>query len=295
MIRTTTAVNWIILPYVNNIGQTAEAITDCLAQTLPDVHLLLIDNGSEALGRDLARGAAANWKTDRICTWRHDPPLPSLAATWNAALRFVWEAGEGQALVVNNDVRLPHHLYADLLGTQRATGAWFVTATNVGDAWYPGMMGQGQHLTDDFLRSRGGPDFSCFLITEECHRWFQFDEGFRPAYHEDNDYHRRLQLAGLGEKIFSVCIPYLHYGSGTLKSDPAFQATWGQKFAACQAYYQEKWGGLPGSETYEIPFQGPDNPNIGKGYDLRYLYLGQGKAPHVGHLSARELFDGQAT
>lgn len=267
----------VLMPVLNNADQTAVAIQDVVDQTIADhLRLLLVDQGSDDRTREMLWGYAQMHER-QVRLWRHDPPLPSLAATWNRGLQWAWEAGAESCLVVNNDVRLPRHLYDDLRMVMYDTGAWFVTAVNVGAAWYPGMMQQSQAITDSLLQSRGGPDFSCFLIHRDCHRWFQFDEGFQPAYFDDNDYHRRLQLAGFGDKIFSVPIPYLHYGSGTLK-DPANQtlrAGWDAKFAHTRDYYIRKWGGPVGQETYTTPqnekaFNSP-------GRDPRWLLIGQGR------------------
>ena len=274
------------MPFLNAWSLTAQAIEDVLDQTLPHVRLLLIDQGStEPTGVQHLPNADA-----RIYVWHHDPPLPSLAATWNRALRFVWEQGCERAFVINNDVRVPNALCERLLQVQRLTGAWFVTADNVGDAYQEAMQKPYQ-MDDAFLRARGGPDFSCFLITRECHKWFQFDEGFQPAYHEDNDYHRRLQLAGFGDRIFSVCLPYLHIGSGTLKENEKLREGWGPKFEACQRYYGEKWGGLPGSETYTVPFDVIQRDGDLGFADHRVLYTGQGKPGYYGPWKG--LFDGQ--
>jgi len=104
--------------------------------------------------------------------------------------------------------------------------------------------------------ARGGPDFSCFLISRACHHRFQFDEGFVPAFCEDLDYHRRLMLAGEGHRIFSVNLPYLHYGSATLKAmEPGARATVEEKIERqSRAYYQRKWGGPVNAERFVRPF-----------------------------------------
>ncbi len=262
---------WIVMPYVNNPDLTQRALDSALAQEgAPSV--LLIANGTPPLLTPL---------DPRVRTWAFSPGLP-LAAVWNRALQFVWETGETEALVVNNDVILPPALLTRLSRVRARTEAWFVTACNVGadyrhDAPIP-ESGLFDCHSDDPLRAgayistRGGPDFSCFLIHRDGHRWFQFDTGFAPAYHEDNDYHRRLQLAGFGDRIFSVPVPYFHEGSGTLKSDPALQARWEAKFQRSQDHYRRKWGGLPGHETLTTPFGLLVPPEM----DPRVVLTGQG-------------------
>jgi GT2 family glycosyltransferase len=202
--------------------------------------------------------------------------------------------------VVNNDVRLAPWTYELLEFVQRITQAWFVSGVSVqyqgqldlyleqGRAQAVGSLGVVTDARADGRTpegfTKGGPDFSCFLITKECHRWFQFDEGFQPAYHEDNDYHRRLQLAGLGDRIFGVNLPFLHYGSATIKRSPEAQAAFAPKFAQCQQYYITKWGGLPGAETYTIPFG--SRPGI---TEARALYLGQGRPDNDWSLDTTDL------
>lgn len=279
--------NLILMPYLDCPEYTRAAVEDCLTQS-KESRLLLIDNGSQDPGRLLGEEFAHH---PRVLRWRHDPPLPALAAVWNRALRFAWEAGADRAFVVNNDVRLHPHTFEVLSEVMDTAHAWFVTAVSVREGQFDpsidlraglGTVTESRH---DGIKpqgySYGGPDFSCFVMHRQCHQWFQFDEGFIPAYHEDNDYHRRLQLAGFGEKIFGVNVPFLHYGSGTLNSNPKLRAGWAPKFAACQDYYRRKWGGMPGSEVYQTPFQQELDPPPAMGDDLRHTMTGQGKPPYA--------------
>lgn len=302
--------NTILLPYLDCPALTRVAVDDCLNQTIPGgVRLLLIDNGSQDEGRAVADVAMREHHIPgirEVLAWHHDPPFPALAGVWNRALEFVWACGEDYALVVNNDVRLHRDTYAALLNAQQTCKAWFVTGVGVrADQFDPALdlweaRGTPSEARNDGVKPEGfhygGPDFSCYVITRECHRWFQFDEGFMPAYHEDNDFHRRLQLAGFGEKIFGLNVPFLHYGSGTLNENPQLRAGWAPRFAACQEYYRKKWGGLPGSETHSIPFDGkqwvadPD-PKTDVLRDFRVLMTGQGKPPYPDDVA--ELFDGK--
>jgi hypothetical protein len=277
-----TMTNWVIMPFYGAIDLTRQAVFDVLNQSLKPLDLLLIDTHPTRESRELARELRAF--SPRVWPWHHDPPLPSLAATWNYALETIWAGGATQAWVVNNDVRLHPQTYEALVKVQAITQAWFLTPVNVRDRWdavkdsvilpYQGVIGE----------SRGGPDFSCFLIQRECHQWFQFDEQFIPAYHEDNDYHRRLTLAGFGDRIFSVPLPYWHKGSGTLQANEALAKEWGPKFAACQAYYIQKWGGLPHQETFPFPFDYQNGTGFdwrGQPYDPRISLTGQGRPDAV--------------
>lgn len=255
---------WAIMPILAHPEYTRAAIADLLAQSVP-TRLLLINQGVDDPFRDELEKVAEEYP-DRVLLWSHQPPLPSLSATWNRALDFVWEAGGEVALVVNNDVRLHRETVEQLANVLRLTEALFVSCVGWDEAHWMNTMHkdrEGIILCDDPdaehpQLAKGGPDFSCFLISRECHGRFRFDEAFTPAFCEDLDYHRRLLLAVEGARIFSVNLPYLHYGSATLKSldGPAFMRIGKAISEGSRAYYVQKWGGPVNEETFLVPFGG---------------------------------------
>lgn len=247
---------WIIIPALNAWHFTEQAIADCLAQTgLPaPPQILIIDTGSRLeVRRELE---AWTEREPRLHAWFHRPGLPSLSATWNLGLRFVWQQGGEVALVVNNDVRLAPHTLRTLQLAQETADAFFVSAVGrreVDMEWEPYLAG-----TKDWMVSfldRGGPDYSCYLISKEGHEKYPFDEGFIPAYCEDCDNHRRYMLGGDAHRIFSVNLPYLHYGSGTVNDDPSRLAEWAWRIEQSRAYYVRKWGGPVNAERFVVPFE----------------------------------------
>ena len=245
----------VVIPFVDCAEETTQATRDALAQLDHTADVLLIDNGSGNLARTDAE-TMAQTSAGRIRLWQHRPPMPSLAATWNRALDYAWEAGHADCFVWNNDTRVAPHMYEALRLVAKRQGLWFTTPVNCAsqtdpDIWkvpmYP-QGGMGLPIVD-----LGGPDFSCYLITRECHAKYRFDERFQPAYHEDGDFHRRLWLGGDGDKIAGVTLPYLHYGSRTIHRSEAAYAAFQPQFAACRARYVAKWGGEPHHETRTIP------------------------------------------
>ena len=239
---------WIVMPVV--VPQYTEtAISDCLAQSIP-CRILIVNQGVETSFRERLERIAED--SARVFLWSHEPPLPSLSATWNCALDAVWEMGATEALVVNNDVRLaPNTL--DLLRCElQLQDALFVSAVGVREAQF--TPGAPALVAEDM--GHGGPDFSCFLISRDCHALYRFDEHFVPAYCEDLDFHRRLLLDGKGDRIFSVNLPYLHYAAGTLNSlpDAARARITAQVERGSRVYYAKKWGGPVNQERYREPF-----------------------------------------
>ncbi len=78
-----------------------------------------------------------------------------------------------------------------------------------------------------------------------------YDTNF-PAYFSDNDWYRRLELAGW--ERFNSGVNIGHHGSQTINSDPYLRHVNSVTFPLYRSYYQQKWGGLPGEETYNHPF-----------------------------------------
>lgn len=80
----------------------------------------------------------------------------------------------------------------------------------------------------------------------------QFDEKYFPAYFEDNDYSYRMQLAGINTYSSESFNPIVYRNSMTWNLD----RTLNLNFMGNREYYIRKWGGLPGAEIFNIPFNG---------------------------------------
>jgi hypothetical protein len=241
---------WIVVPVLNNLAMTMDAIGDFLDQSV-STRVLVINQGSDQEVRE-ALERQAELLPDRLFVWSHNPSLPSLSASWNRALDFVWETGGEAAVVANNDVRLNKHTVGGLLHVMEKTRALFVSAVAVTEEQF---LAADLNWTAAAEGSKGGPDFSCFLISKAGHAKYRFDEQFIPCYTEDLDLHRRFMLGGDGDKIFSVNLPYLHFASGTLKQmTPEKRAAKEQAIGGSRAYYAKKWGGDVNQETFYVPF-----------------------------------------
>ena len=77
-----------------------------------------------------------------------------------------------------------------------------------------------------------------------------------PNYFADNDYYRRVRLAGY--EMIETGLPVAHVGGGsnTINSDPRRRFLNGVAYPLYERYYATKWGGTPGRETYVQPFNG---------------------------------------
>lgn len=262
---------WIICVFIDSPDETLQALEDLMNQSV-EPYVLGIDNGSSAETWAKVRRWAKDH--DRLWLWRHNPSLPSLAATWNYALDFVWSQGAEEAMVVNHDVRV-HRLTYELLSTTLAGGsAMFVSAVGVLPEQFDPeeifLTGASPRLPLALIDpTKGGPDFSCYLISKACHEKYRFDENFVPAYCEDLDFHRRLLLGGDGKNIFSINVPFAHYASGVLKGmSPEKRETLERRISeGSRDYYEKKWGGPVNQETgwgMEVDIYEEDRKAIGQ-------------------------------
>jgi len=81
---------------------------------------------------------------------------------------------------------------------------------------------------------------------------------FFPIYYDDNDYHRRCDLAGVNWvedwANGSNHGDGKHPGSMVINSDADIKRKNNGSFVENHQRYLEKWGGIPGQEVYETPW-----------------------------------------
>lgn len=83
-----------------------------------------------------------------------------------------------------------------------------------------------------------------------------YDVNFLKIYFEDSDFNRRAALAGIKwGNVGETSI--VHTSMATTQLDPQLLADHARNFSANEAYYVQKWGGIPSEEKYEIPFNDP--------------------------------------
>lgn len=100
--------------------------------------------------------------------------------------------------------------------------------------------------------------FSMYLLRWAAYQAIgPFDEGFHPAYHEDNDYARRIALSGYWIDLNASHEGPTHGGSRTIATYRGHEIRQQQEdFRAGQRRYLAKWGGMPHEERYTVPWNG---------------------------------------
>lgn len=172
----------------------------------PVGHLLIIDNGASTVEQNIDIDIP-----DKVIhtTYLPMPANLGVAGSWNLGIKM-----------------FPHH------------NNWFFASN---DMWFTagGLERLSETRSSGLVLSDIFPFWYTFSVgyrlVADCGL---FDEGFFPAYFEDNDMIRRVNHAGL--PIEKVTIPSGHENSSTINSDLRLQAKNAHSFKANQRYYQEK-------------------------------------------------------
>ena len=172
----------------------------------PVGHLLIIDNGASDVLEDMSIDVPA---CVEHTTYLPMPANLGVAASWNLGIRS-----------------FP---YAE---------RWFIASNDV--QFEPGaLQGLSEARTDEITLSSMFPFWQAFSLGYEAVRRIGlFDEGFFPAYFEDNDYQRRAEHAGV--TIRKVDMPMIHDNSSTINSDRKLMENNSRTFTSNQAYFSAK-------------------------------------------------------
>lgn len=167
-----------------------------------------------------------------------------VAAAWNEGIRRGWD--QEFIIIANDDVTFYPETMGRLIEGLSLYDLVSVVATDTGQSGY---------LEDE------KPDFCCFAIKpiSFINKFGWFDEKFRPAYFEDNDMYYRMELAG-GRSALRLDARVDHEGSATQFKgqgpDTEDRVVSHDQFRANRDYYKTKWGGIPGEEKYDRPYNG---------------------------------------
>jgi GT2 family glycosyltransferase len=165
-----------------------------------------------------------------------------VAGGWNAGTKLGLDWGAEYCICLANDTEAEPHCVQNLLtfGMSREDGnplaqrvaLWSGTANNDGRVLDPEMVGE-------------GADFSFFAFRPETiqrHGWF--DEMFRPAYFEDNDYAARIVLGGEHHR-YVYGARFYHHVSMTARNDAEMAHHINHWFGVNQNRFVRKWGRPP--------------------------------------------------
>lgn len=90
-----------------------------------------------------------------------------------------------------------------------------------------------------------------------------FDTGYAfNAFYGDNDFCLRNHLIGVKSCTVNGA-GFFHFTSRTARQEPSRAETHDRYFQLNEHYYRLKWGGLPGHETFALPFNGAEMIQFG--------------------------------
>lgn len=196
-----------------------------LSASMDNLEITIIDNGGKLTDDQVFPGLAALSIPVQLIT----PPFNlGVAVSWNLLIREL-----GRCIICNDDVLFSHRDVCSFLNAAiEFPDAVILNTADPGNHWSMFFVNRPQKWMD-----MGG-----------------FDETFFPAYFEDNDAFYRLELANLSCK-FVALQDFTHDKSSTLRRGNAvYQSNHQSSFLKNAIYYQQKWGGPPGKETFTTPF-----------------------------------------
>jgi GT2 family glycosyltransferase len=193
----------LIIPVLNRY----DLLQRCLMSIdFPVKHLLIIDNGSSNNPVD-TEVAISDYV--EMTTYLPMPANLGVAASWNLGIKS-----------------FPHD------------DRWFFASNDV--EFGPGALQQlSEARTDEITLSKGFPFWQVFSLGYEAvSRLGLFDEGFYPAYFEDNDYQRRADAAGVPIRKLDLLLE--HDNSSTIRSSSLYTERNDRSFRNNQIYFGEK-------------------------------------------------------
>ncbi len=213
---------------VNN-KKYLEMLIDSI-QTKYYYELLIVDNGSEGDTRD--------WVTNSGYEAILNPTNFGVSKAWNQIIHWGMSFVDAKLIMIlNNDIILEPNALDNLMDSILNYGYLGISGINIGRT--PDML---KTYTPPIDRYIPNMNFSCFGLTPGCIRRIGlFDEGFKLAYFEDNDYHHRMNLDDL-ENACDRWAAFTHFGSRSIKEGGVKHEPY---FTQNREYFKLKWGFLP--------------------------------------------------
>lgn len=180
----------------------------------------------------------------------------SVAESWNEGFKRAVKAKCTHVLIINDDILFSKdtvdNLVFSMFSPSDEKEVVMVTGRNVRGHMSPEELMEYSAPGGAREGASESPDFSCFMVKKDFQdKIGTFDENFRPAYFEDNDTHRRINL--LGYMALNVNAPFYHFGSVTQNWNNTPSCV-PEQFELNRQYYSVKWGGVPGAEQFDTPY-----------------------------------------
>lgn len=207
----------VIIPFHSNESGLAVTLVSLQAQLVPPKAIIIIDTSPTKRGLSIAK----RYTTNNV------PIVVEVAEVgiyeaWNKGLEI---AGEGDVVIINDDLLLPMNFIDILQVSRRAVpGLAYVPVTPSRDHAAPNVNGEFPwycpvpETVDDFAQTDWLPGF-CFMLTKEAVREIgPFDLRFK-VWYGDTDYQQRLLVKGREMKLNPIVLIKslyaYHYGGSS--------------------------------------------------------------------------------
>lgn len=204
----------IILPVINE-----EMSDGCIASIAPSVrkHIVIVDNSASKFGE--------KYRND-VCEVITPPENIGVARAWNLGATIALYQKADYLIIISATMRFGHGML-DFIKKLRANNNPYGLESQHG--WH------------------------CIAIgTPTIEKVGMWDENFYPAYYEDSDYIRRMELAGIHEPMkSSPRLPKVDVDAEACGNAHGLKSGVIVNMGACRSYFIRKWGNDPRYETQE--------------------------------------------
>lgn len=249
----------IIIPYINLPNYVLDLIRTICTEF--DYHIYLIDNNSD---KQTKKELAHLDKREYITIVYNNTNI-GCGSAWNQGIKIaIDEHNIDYAVVLNNDILLHKDCIDEMIAASIYGSYPLVSGMDVCKECAKPFDVLNLKIPEKKFEV-DAPEFSCYTLNiklletlKEQEKDFEeypglFDEKYYPAYFEDNDFHRRIKLAGMRAVKTNTAL-YYHYGSRTIKENKEVGHISDTYYLTNKQRYIDKWGGKPGLEKFKIPF-----------------------------------------
>ena len=203
----------ILIPTINRKDLLMEALEHYVV-AYPNTQIFIVDNGKQDIPR-LSTNMTIYEMAENL----------GVSGSWNWLIKNAINNLFSDFLILNDDVILKKD-----------------------ESTISALIEQGGENT--FHVCKSAYNWSSFILNRKIYEKVgEFDEKFKRAFFEDNDYCYRMVLAGVNYTFQDVLNPDVFRNSQTILKDPSLSG-----YLENEQYYIQKWGGKPGSETLKTPF-----------------------------------------
>jgi glycosyltransferase involved in cell wall biosynthesis len=204
----------ILIPTINRADLLLEALSE-YDKCYPNTRIIVVDTGKQSLGSSNPNVTIFGIP-EPMCVARVLNCLISIAGGYYKEQNF---------LILNDDIILKK--------SEREINR---------------MIKKGDENTFQVCTSEY--NWSSFLLRKSVYDNIGlFDEEFEKISFEDKDYNHRMKLSGVKIKYEDVLNPDIYRDAMTIEKDPSFN-----NYDFNKELYIKKWGGIPGEEKYENPY-----------------------------------------